>query len=713
MTDTSKLNVEISTDKAKKDADKLTDSLDKMEKKGDKAGKSVKKTGEEAKKAGGGFDSLKAAVAGVFTIAAIRGITRTIAEFETLRFSLGIVFDEMDRGTAVFRDIQKIAEITPFGVNDLTESVIKLRAAGIEPTVAQLTLFSDTASVTGDAVGSLQAITDLFARTTAGGLGLEDLNRLADRGIPVFTILSERLGLSRLEVSKLGQTAEGAAQILDALTKGLDERFGGASQKAANLLTTTISNMGDTWDRFQDSLGEAGGTTILVTTISAATTALGFFADNLDLVAIGVTGMATLALPLLIKGVKALTLAMKANPVGLIVTGITIAVAAIWHFREVIYEAMIKVFEVTLPNAIDRANIGFLEMKKGVGDLMNGILGEIESFANNMINKTPDWLKKFFGIDKDPFSFVIDTDSVAAQIEALEKEILDRTANFKPPELPAFLQKDDEKGGAAGEGLSTGSSLTGNLVKGGGVTGAVSSVDQERAQKSLEALEKSLLNEEERLFDSYANRQFIVEDAFENELISSERQHELLIGLKEQYETDLTKIQVKGATEREKFEELSTKSKIKFQLGSLAEMTAGAATENRKMFEVNKALALANAAVTLPDAVLKSWNNAGGFPWGIVPAGLMLAAGLTQIQAIKNSSFGGSAPSLSGIGGGASTVNVVPIETPLPDDSENSGTTINVIIEGSAIGNENVRDVIIDAVETAQANDEIRIIANG
>ena len=73
----------------------------------------------------------------------------------------------------------------------------------IQSTEDLLRTFTDAAAVTTDQVGSLTAITDLFARTTAGGLGLEDLNRLADRGLPVFDILNEKLGLSRTEISQI------------------------------------------------------------------------------------------------------------------------------------------------------------------------------------------------------------------------------------------------------------------------------------------------------------------------------------------------------------------------------------------------------------------------------------------------------------------------------------------------------------------------------
>ena len=60
---------------------------------------------------------------------------------------------------------------------------------------------------------------------------------------------------------------------------------------------------------------------------------------------------------------------------------------------------------------------------------------------------------------------------------------------------------------------------------------------------------------------------------------------------------------------------------------------------NKTLFDIHKALSLANAAVSLPSAVVQSFENAGGYPWGLIPAGLMAAAGAVQIATISGSTF--------------------------------------------------------------------------
>lgn len=208
------------------------------------------------------LNSLRSSIAGIGAALGVafgaRELVQTAARFEDLRTTLGFLFGDVETGAKAFEQIKKFATESIFTVEDLTNSVVKLKAAGLTPTIEQLSLFADVSSVATDSVGALQAITDLFARTTGGGLGLEDLNRLADRGIPVFSILKDKLGLARLEVSEFGKTSEGASIILKALTEGLDETFSGSSAARANNLSQAFSNLEDAIGNTADIIGQAG-----------------------------------------------------------------------------------------------------------------------------------------------------------------------------------------------------------------------------------------------------------------------------------------------------------------------------------------------------------------------------------------------------------------------------------------------------------------------
>tara|TARA_Y100001937_G_scaffold128663_1_gene206565 strand:- start:551 stop:2518 length:1968 start_codon:yes stop_codon:yes gene_type:complete len=203
--------------------------------------------------------ALKAATGALVAFGAIRigqFILRTASQFQDLRVALNAVTGSIRDGEKAFNFILDFAKTSIFEVDDLTNSFIKLKGAGIEPTAELLTTFQDVASVTADRIGTLQALTDLFARTTAGGLGLEELNRLGDRGIPVFKLLEQTLGLSRLQISKVGQTAEGASLILDALTFSLNKSFGGSSAALTNNYSQAVSNLNDAFSGLADAIGK-------------------------------------------------------------------------------------------------------------------------------------------------------------------------------------------------------------------------------------------------------------------------------------------------------------------------------------------------------------------------------------------------------------------------------------------------------------------------
>jgi hypothetical protein len=119
--------------------------------------------------------------------------------------------------------------------------------------------------------------------------------------------------------------------------------------------------------------------------------------------------------------------------------------------------------------------------------------------------------------------------------------------------------------------------------------------------------------------------------------------------------------------------------------GQIANMTAGVASGNRKMFELNKAAALAQAAVGLPAAIIDSYKNAGGYPLGIAAAAAMAAAGAAQIAQIKNAKFGGGlAPSQAGTPAtpvasarAAQTINI----SGLSSDAIFSGSSVRGLLE--------------------------------
>ena len=235
-----------------------------LNKKLDKTNKQLKKTGTRAEKAG---KKLKAGLSkgkvGAIALTAVLVKMATIIakvgmEFEDLKDSLDVVFGSMKDGDKAMKRVFEFASTTPFQVETVTKAFIALKSVGIEPTNKMLQTFADTASVSVDSLGVFEALVRTVQRSAAGGLGLEELNMLSDRGIPALKILSEELGLTKDDIAKFGKTVEGAKLITDALQEGLNKRFGGAMENKMDNLSTKTSNMTIAFKLLADEIFKSG-----------------------------------------------------------------------------------------------------------------------------------------------------------------------------------------------------------------------------------------------------------------------------------------------------------------------------------------------------------------------------------------------------------------------------------------------------------------------
>jgi hypothetical protein len=277
---------------------------------------STKEVDKFSKESQSDLAGLKSAFAGLVTAATLKSIVDVGANFQDLQNSLNIVFGGLEQGAAAFQRVEGFAASTQFSVQQLTQAFVQLKGAGVEPTEELLQTFADTSSVVTDQMGAFQAMLDLVSRSTAGGLGLEDLNRLADRGIPVFTILQERLGLARLEVSEFGKSADGANTIIKELLAGLQEDFGGALTSQIGNINFELNQLGDAFDKLQNALFKTFSSDA-ASAIQGLTDAINRLADNSDAIATFGKALGGLILTLgafkLVKGITGLMNAFQSR----------------------------------------------------------------------------------------------------------------------------------------------------------------------------------------------------------------------------------------------------------------------------------------------------------------------------------------------------------------------------------------------------------------
>jgi hypothetical protein len=390
-------------------------ALGKLNRNLDQASKSSLNLGRAAKLAAG-------ALATIGVGAALRGIVQTTAAFQDLRTSLSSVTGSAREGAEAFRFITEFATQTQFSVEDLSRSFIKLKAAGIEPSQELLTLFTDTAAITTDQIGTLEAVTDLFARTVSGGLGLEEIQRLGDRGVPVLRILEEQLGLTRNQISEYGKTAEGAQKITEAFAKGIRQEFGGATEALLGNLNVAFSNLGIQIRTASDLFGQG-----LTPVIKDATDDLTkFIQENEKLIESLGKGLGE-AVVFTIRNVEALTFAFTAlfavfgkSPIGRIVSGLT---ALTIFGKEVIDKIGLATEKVK----------EFIDEQKGIEkykdvfdfDDQSASIGTFSKTVRAAVIDTGDFAEELQNTNRAIYKQKEETEKLNAEMARLKKEMED------------------------------------------------------------------------------------------------------------------------------------------------------------------------------------------------------------------------------------------------------------------------------------------------
>jgi len=174
--------------------------------------------------------------------------------------------------------------------------------------------------------------------------------------------------------------------------------------------------------------------------------------------------------------------------------------------------------------------------------------------------------------------------------------------------------------------------------------------EQEKLQTRLDRLNEGYATELDQLRTKLQTEQTILTESLNANLLTEERFKALNIRAEKKFAAEKSKLEEKSAADR--------RSKLFSSLSSIANMFGG---QSKKMFKLQKTLALAEAAVTLPPAIISSYKNAGGFPLGIPAAAAMAVQGAAQIASIKRSSLGSAGsitrPGGSSVSGGVSSIS--------------------------------------------------------
>ena len=135
---------------------------------------------------------------------------------------------------------------TAYGFGDAATLAASAVAAGVKPG-AELTKYlsriGDAAAIAGTDLGEMGQI--LNQVQTSGVAQAEELNRLADRGIPIYTWLAESMGVTAQEAKKMASEGKVTSEIYFA---AIDKNIGGAA-KSMDTTQMAMANMKAAWGR--------------------------------------------------------------------------------------------------------------------------------------------------------------------------------------------------------------------------------------------------------------------------------------------------------------------------------------------------------------------------------------------------------------------------------------------------------------------------------
>jgi len=199
-----------------------------------------------------------AAVVGVF-----RGIGRAVSrasEFEQLNVALETFLGDADAARQVVQDLNEFSVRTPFEPEQVQRAGKALLAFGFdaETLIPTLTQIGDVAAGTGKDFNELVLI--LGKARAQGRVQGEELNQLAEAGIPIYEELGKVLNVNADQIRKLGEQGKIQFEDLQLVFQNLTSeggRFNNLLEKQSQTLGGLFSTLRGAFAELSRNVGEA------------------------------------------------------------------------------------------------------------------------------------------------------------------------------------------------------------------------------------------------------------------------------------------------------------------------------------------------------------------------------------------------------------------------------------------------------------------------
>lgn len=189
----------------------------------------------------------------------IKGVITTAGDFELLRVQLDAVEGSSRRGGDALEWIKQKAADMPFTVQQVTETFIQMRNAGMEPMKGAFEAIGEQVAKLGGKNETLQRITLALTQAwTKMKLEGQDIMQLNEAGVPVWDLLAKATGKNVSELQNLSQKGLLGRDVMEKLIETMGKMASGSLQGAMQTWTGLTSNLSDQWSFLLNKIGESG-----------------------------------------------------------------------------------------------------------------------------------------------------------------------------------------------------------------------------------------------------------------------------------------------------------------------------------------------------------------------------------------------------------------------------------------------------------------------
>ena len=198
----------------------------------------------------GALAGLGAAVSGV---GFARNVIDTTAQFERFQAVLETTEGSAGKAKTALDWVSDFAVKTPYELDEVTAAFVKLRAYGMSPTDGLLKTLGDTSSAMGkDLMQAVEAIADAV---TGENERLKEFGiKAAVKGNKIAYTYTNAAGK---QIRKIVDR-NNRAMIQSTLEAIWNEKYQGAMERQSKTWTGVVSNISDSWTRFQMLVGDTG-----------------------------------------------------------------------------------------------------------------------------------------------------------------------------------------------------------------------------------------------------------------------------------------------------------------------------------------------------------------------------------------------------------------------------------------------------------------------